>query len=76
VLAMDSSNHAELLERSAGRYDHKVHMLRDFDPGAPRGANVPDPYYGGAKGFEEVLDMCFRACEGLIDHAVAQHGLG
>jgi protein-tyrosine phosphatase len=42
-------------------------LFRSFDPTAPEGAEVPDPYYGGADGFEEVLDQCERASEGLLE---------
>jgi protein-tyrosine phosphatase len=35
---------------------------------------VPDPYYGGAHGFEEVFDICERACRGLLDHLRRAHG--
>ncbi len=76
VLAMDDGNHAVLLGHSAGRFDSKLHLLRDFDTKSPKGSSVPDPYYGGAKGFEHVLDLCFAACDGLIDDAVKRHGLG
>jgi protein-tyrosine phosphatase len=41
--------------------------LRDFDPIAPTGSEVPDPYYGGDAGFEEVIDLCEAACRGLIE---------
>jgi protein-tyrosine phosphatase len=43
-------------------------MLRSFDPSAPVDAEVPDPYSGEDDGFEEVLDICERACRGLLDH--------
>jgi protein-tyrosine phosphatase len=36
---------------------------------------VPDPYYGGAEGFDEVLDLCEAACVGLIAHLRQRHGL-
>ena len=67
VIAMDRSNHTNL-QRMA-RSDHhraRLHLMRDFDPDSPPGASVPDPYYGGERGFEEVLDICQRACEGLL----------
>ncbi|GAA5438898.1 hypothetical protein Dcae01_00392 [Deinococcus caeni] len=38
----------------------RVQLMRDFDPLAP-GADVPDPYYGGAQGFEEMYDMLERS---------------
>ncbi len=68
VIAMDRDNlrHLTLL---AGKRDHPaVRMLRSFDPTAPAGAEVPDPYAGGEDGFEKVLDQCERACEGLLAH--------
>jgi protein-tyrosine phosphatase len=46
-----------------------LHLLREFDPLAVRSGSleVPDPYYGGEGGFEDVLDMVERACDGLLD---------
>jgi protein-tyrosine phosphatase len=41
-----------------------VRLLRDWDPVGP--GNVPDPYYEGQEGFEEVLDIIERSCEGLV----------
>ena len=40
-------------------------MFRDFDPVDPGGA-VPDPYYGGDDGFEEVLAMVERTSDGIV----------
>lgn len=75
VVAMDRDNRRQLLALSAGRFDNKIVMLRDFDPESPPGSCVPDPYYGGADGFEEVLDLCFRACGGLLAHLQERHNL-
>lgn len=72
VLAMDNNN-LEALKRLGG--EKKVHLLRDFDPKSAAGSSVPDPYYGGSDGFEIVLDQCFAACEGLLEHVVEQHAL-
>ena len=44
----------------------KIRLLRDCDPKAPSDAEVPDPYYGGADGFDLVLDICMAACQGLL----------
>jgi protein-tyrosine phosphatase len=38
--------------------------------------DVPDPYYGGEDGFEEVLDMVERACDGLIAEIRAARATG
>jgi protein-tyrosine phosphatase len=53
----------------------KLHLLRSFDPDAPPGAAVPDPYYGGTDGFEEVFDICEAACRGLLAHIREAHHL-
>jgi protein-tyrosine phosphatase len=73
VLAMDAANYGDLtaLASNAGR----LFLLRDFDPQSPKGSSVPDPYYGGDQGFEEVLDQCFAACAGLLRHIRETHGL-
>ncbi|MFG1641857.1 low molecular weight protein-tyrosine-phosphatase [Amycolatopsis sp. NPDC049252] len=65
LLAADQG-HAEFLR---ARVDDpaKVRLLRSFDPSAPDGAEVPDPYYGGDDGFEDVLRMIERAVPGLLD---------
>jgi protein-tyrosine phosphatase len=44
----------------------KVSLLRAFDDTAPADADVPDPYYGGPRGFEDVFEICDRACRGLL----------
>jgi protein-tyrosine phosphatase len=76
LVAMDEEN-LRALERMAPdeAARGKVHLLRAFDPAAPRGAAVPDPYYGGDDGFEEVLDICEAACRGLVAHIAREHGL-
>ncbi|MEC3978772.1 low molecular weight protein-tyrosine-phosphatase [Amycolatopsis sp. H20-H5] len=45
----------------------KVRLLREFDPSAPEGAEVPDPYYGDNDGFAEVLAMIERTMPTLLD---------
>jgi protein-tyrosine phosphatase len=69
VLAADNANQSHLL--SLAPHDdaaRRVHLLREFDSQSPEGAEVPDPYYGGPAGFEEVLDICEAACRGLLEH--------
>lgn len=65
VLGMDAENlaHAERLCPPAQR--HRLKLLMDYAPHAGS-AHVPDPYYGGAAGFEEVLDLVEAACDGLV----------
>jgi len=69
VLAMDRDNYDSLQRLARGRmHVPLIQLLRSFDVNAPAGAEVPDPYSGGDDGFEDVLDICERACRGLIDH--------
>ena len=65
VLAMDRRNAADLRRMAPTREDAaKVRLLREFDPAAGGDLDVPDPYFGGADGFEDVFDMVERACAG------------
>ncbi|MCC6900111.1 MAG: low molecular weight phosphotyrosine protein phosphatase [Polyangiaceae bacterium] len=75
VLAMDRDNFEDLQRGVPARHRDKLFLLRQFDPRSPKHASVPDPYYGGAEGFEEVLDLCEAACRGLIAHLRERHGL-
>ncbi|WP_214367902.1 low molecular weight protein-tyrosine-phosphatase [Pseudonocardia sp. H11422] len=65
LIALDSG-HRRALQRSVPEPD-RVRLLRSFDPAAPAGAEVPDPYYGGPDGFDEVLGMVEAAIPGLVD---------
>ena len=75
VLAMDRDNYDDLAELAGAQHLTRLHLCRSFDAESPEGASVPDPYYGGASGFDEVLDLCEAACAGLIAHLRRQHGL-
>ena len=78
ILAMDGENLRDL--RALAPDDEaraKVRLLREFDPasaGAPD-LDVPDPYYGGERGFDDVLDLVEAACAGLLDEVVARRRL-
>jgi low molecular weight protein-tyrosine phosphatase len=67
ILAMDHDN-LEVLRRRAPHHAHE--RLRLFLEFAPEGVvdEVPDPYYGGPNGFEEVLDLVEAATRGLLAH--------
>lgn len=65
ILAMDHDNLKHLHAQAPVHHRHKIHLLGDFfDRHDTR--VVPDPYYGGAAGFEQVLDLAEDACQGLI----------
>lgn len=73
VLAMDREN-LRKLERATGGHAGRaeVQLLRSFDREAGDDLEVPDPYFGGPRGFEEVHAMIERACRGLLDHIRAE----
>jgi len=69
VLAMDQDNIRELLIRCPQEYKHKVKLLLSFansDKANEFESEVPDPYYGGGRGFELVLTLVEQGCNGLI----------
>jgi protein-tyrosine phosphatase len=68
VIAMDGQNLRNLQRLAGPRKQPAIVLLRSFDPTAEPDAEVPDPWAGGAEGFEQVLDQCERACAGLLDH--------
>lgn len=67
IIAMDTSNRSRLLAM-AGTPEKaaKVRLMREFDPQGGPNAVVPDPYYGGIDGFEEVFQIIERSCRGLL----------
>lgn len=75
VLAMDEANHRDLERQAPSHCRDKLKLFRSFDAGSPPGASVPDPYYGGDRGFEEVLDLCEAACRGLLAHLRETRGI-
>ncbi len=65
LLAMDEDNFQHLLEIAPPARRDRVRLLLDFAPELGR-REVPDPYYGGPGGFEEVLDLVEAAACGLL----------
>ena len=66
LVAMDRSNRDAL--RAMAPHEEarsRVRLLREYGDGAE--LDVPDPYYGGADGFEEVLDIVERSCASLLE---------
>lgn len=70
VLAADAGNQRDLLALAGEDPERraKVRLLREFDQASVSVGNldVPDPYYGGADGFDDVLDIVDAACRGLL----------
>jgi protein-tyrosine phosphatase len=70
LIAMDDKNVAALRQLCPPRQRDKIRLLMEFVPEADSRwggtREVADPYFGGAEGFEQVLDQCEAACRGLI----------
>ena len=70
LVAMDQLNREVLLDRSPDEYRERVRLMLEFAPSTDL-EDVPDPYYGGAVGFERVLDLVEEASTGLLDELLA-----
>lgn len=65
VLGMDADNLSRAAKLCPPGERHRLKLLLDYAPQTGK-RHVPDPYYGGDAGFEEVLDLVEAACDGLI----------
>lgn len=66
IIAMDHSNLRDLERKCPEQHKHKISLLMAYANNEFQ--EVPDPYYGGKKGFDLVLDLIEDACEGLLDN--------
>ena len=72
ILAMDRDNYWGILARDPDRkYRDKVKMMCDFCRHHDL-KEVPDPYYGGPEGFQQVIDLLLDACEGLLEALIKE----
>lgn len=69
LLTMDWDNRALLEERCPALHLHKIRGLAEFLQ-TTQASVIPDPYYGGAQGFEHVLDLIEEAGEGLVKFTI------
>lgn len=72
VLAMDNDNYRLLEAQCPGEHREKLQMFLDFSRSFSE-REVPDPYYGGARGFQHVLDLVEDAATGLIEDIRTRH---
>ena len=75
IIAMDKENYIDLksFDRVDG-YSNKLFMMTDFAVNG-KYSEVPDPYYGGPEGFENVLDILEDSCTGLLNKIKEEHNL-
>lgn len=72
ILAMDKSNYNNILMLlDSEDNSHKVRLMREFDPKGK--GEVPDPYFGGEKGFQEVFDILDRTMNEFLKYLEQQH---
>ena len=70
ILAMDQDNFEQMYHVGSMNHDRsKLHLMCEFCTRHDL-KEVPDPYYGGEKGFDFVIDLLMDACEGLLDHLI------
>jgi len=65
IIAMDKDNADRLVEQADAEYHNKICLFLEF--ASAQEEEVPDPYYGGAAGFERVLDLVEDASRGLLE---------
>ena len=65
IIAMDEDNQSRLLDQAPEEYRSKVSLFLSYASSGE--TEVPDPYYGGAAGFERVLDLVEEASRGLLE---------
>ncbi len=72
VLAMDEANFFNLKELALPEHYDKIQLFLDYSSDYAE-KEVPDPYYGGAQGFDHVFDLVESASQGLLQHIQKKH---
>ncbi|HMG93557.1 MAG TPA: low molecular weight protein-tyrosine-phosphatase [Chryseolinea sp.] len=68
ILAMDKNNHQNILRLSdSDVHKEKVFLMREFDD-LGKGEEVPDPYWGNEREFQEVFDILDRSIDRFLEH--------
>jgi protein-tyrosine phosphatase len=65
ILAMDENNYQNILLVTHPSHHHKVKLMRSYDPLG--NGDVPDPYYGNEKDFEEVFTILDRSIDSFLN---------
>ncbi len=71
IVAMDQSNFRNIIKATGYKHDGLI-LMREFD-NIKDSDEVPDPYYGGPEGFQNVFDMLKRCNENFLDHLIEKH---
>lgn len=73
IMAMDTSNQRNIIHELADKHQG-LFLMRDFDEEG-KGLDVPDPYYGGTDGFDEVYSILNRSLDAFLDYLIEKHSL-
>jgi protein-tyrosine phosphatase len=73
LVALDKSVLHALVKMKKPNDSSHIVLMRQFDPSAPKDADVPDPYSMNLSAFEEVFLQCERACAGLLRELRQKH---
>ena len=75
ILAMDSENIRSVVSLDPqGEHQNKIKLMRDFDD-QYKGSDVPDPFFGGENGFQEVFVILRRSVNNFLDFLEEEHSL-
>lgn len=72
ILAMDQDNYASLKQLASRGAKAALYLMRHYDD-IGTGQDVPDPYYGGEDGFQNVYELLDRSCENLLQEIMGKH---
>lgn len=71
IVVMDNENYHDIMSMARNDHDRqKVSRMTDYTTYHPHHHSVPDPYYGGDKGFELVIELLEDGCTGLLNHLI------
>ncbi len=70
ILAMDQENYSALRIITPAGFEDRLHLFLEYSK-KKRPKEVPDPYFGGAKGFKIVFDLVDKASDGLLEHIIS-----
>lgn len=75
ILVMDKANLqcATRMDQTK-EFSQKLQLMRDFDP-EDKGGDVPDPYFGGEEGFQNVYEMLDRSMDNFLKQIISKHNL-
>ena len=73
ILTMDDGHYNMLRAACPPEYRDRIQRFMDYAEGFSE-TEMPDPYYGGAQGFDRVLDMVESGCDGLLQHVMTTSG--